>query len=320
MAGPLLRTALRGSLAQVRHVAPVRPARAGAPVARVYAEVEREFGMLAPPVALHAPSPQVLAAAWMMLRETLLAAGRADRAEKEEVAAAVSRANACPYCVEVHTTAVEALGGPVGSGALAPFPPALAPELVGVAATFHYLNRMVSLFLGDSPLPPKAPSAARRAALALLGRMARQSAAAAPSPGGSLDLLPAARLPEDLVWAAGVPSIAGAFARAAAVIDAGGERSVPAPVRSLVTAELAAWDGTPPGLGRAWLEPAVSSLPPEHRAAGRLALLTAKAAYQVDDAVMVAARQSVPSDTRLIELTAWTSLTTARHLATDLTS
>ncbi|MFF3108942.1 carboxymuconolactone decarboxylase family protein [Kitasatospora sp. NPDC057904] len=310
-----MRTALRGSLGQVRHVAPVRPARAGAPVARVYAEVEREFGMLAPPVALHAPAPAVLAAAWMMLRETLVAAGRADRAQKEAVAAAVSRANACPYCVEVHTTAIEALGGSVGEGPLEPFPPALAPELVGVAATFHYLNRMVSLFLGDSPMPPKAPSAARRAARALLGRLARQSANAAPSPGGSLDLLPAARLPEDLLWAAGTPSIAGAFARAAAAVDEGGERAVPAPVRALVTAELAAWDGTPPGLSRAWLEPPLSSLPPEHRAAGRLALLTAKAAYQVDDAVVAAARQTAPSDARLIELTAWTSLTAARRLA-----
>ncbi|MEE1784546.1 carboxymuconolactone decarboxylase family protein [Streptomyces sp. SP17BM10] len=315
MAAPLLRVALRGALGQVRHVAPVRPARAGAPVARVYAEVEREFGVLAPPVALHAPSPEVLAAAWTMLRETLVAAGRADRAQKEAVAAAVSRANACPYCVEVHTTAIEALGGSAGESAMEPLSPSLVPELVGVAATFHYLNRMVSLFLGDSPMPPGAPAAARRAARAVLGRLARQGADAAPSPGGSLDLLPAARLPEDLRWAAGTPSIAGAFARAAAVIDEGGERAVPAPVRELVTAELAAWDGTPPGLSRAWLEPALSSLPPEHRAAGRLALLTAKAAYQVDDAVIAAARHT---DAQLIELTAWTSLTTARLLAARL--
>ncbi|MQS10766.1 carboxymuconolactone decarboxylase family protein [Streptomyces kaniharaensis] len=330
MAGPLLRTALRGSLARIRHVAPVRPGRAGAEVAGVYAEVEREFGMLAPPVALHAPAPPVLAATWVMLRETLVAAGRVDRAAKESVAAAVSRANTCPYCVEVHTTAVGALGPAVapadrsrlaawaaGEGA-APFPAEHAPELVGVAVTFHYLNRMVSVFLEDSPLPPGAPPPARRAARALLGRFVRQSALAAPSPGASLDLLPGSRLPADLSWAAGTPSVAGAFARAAVAMETAGERSVPEPVRNLVVAELADWDGRPPGLGRGWGETAVATLPADSRPAGRLALLTAKAAYQVDDGVVADFRRTAPGDRALVELTAWASLTAARRLGTRL--
>lgn len=325
MAGSLLRPALRGTLNQIRHVAPVRPGRADARVAGVYADVERDFGMLAPPVALHAPAPAVLAAAWTMLRESLVAAGAADRADKEAVAAAVSAANSCPYCVEVHDTTLRALapGRAVtpeltawlaGRGP-APYPAAQLPEVTGVAVTFHYLNRMVSVFLGPSPLPPGAPAAARQTARRVLGRFLRRSALVSPMPGTSLDLLPSAPLPADLGWAAGVPSVAGAFARAARVIGTAGERSVPEPVRELVEGELAAWDGGPRGMSRAWVEEAAGVLPPEHRPAARLALLTAMAAYQVDDATVAAFHRSRADDAALVELTAWASFTAARRLA-----
>ncbi|RKT19442.1 AhpD family alkylhydroperoxidase [Streptomyces sp. 1114.5] len=347
MTTTLLRPALRRALAQIRRVAPPRPAGAGKEVAGVFAEAEREFGMLPPPIALHAAAPEVLAASWVMLRETLVAGGRVDRATKEAVAAAVSAANSCPYCVQVHGATLAALlpgaagsapgrpGARAGAGAEAEataagvadwlrgaggarFPAQAAPELVGVAVTFHYLNRMVNLFLAESPVPPGLPPAARSAALAVLGRLMRRAARGAPPAGTSLDLLPSAPLPGDLRWAAGTPSVAGAFARAAAAVDAAGARAVPEGVRALVTAELAGWSGEAPGLGRAWVEEAVSALPEEQRAAGRLALLTAKASYQVDDRLVAEFRHGRPGDTALIELTSWAALTAARELGSRL--
>ncbi|WP_033330577.1 carboxymuconolactone decarboxylase family protein [Streptomyces novaecaesareae] len=347
MTTALLRPALRRSLAQIRRVTPPRPAGAGKAVAGVFAEAEREFGMLPPPIGLHAASPEVLAASWVMLRETLVAAGRVDRATKEAVAAAVSAANSCPYCVQVHgatlaallpTAAASAAGGADAAGVAeavagwlretggqghapggaARFPADAAPELVGVAVTFHYLNRMVNLFLAESPVPAGLPPAARAAATAVLGRLMRRAARGAPPAGTSLDLLPSAPLPGDLRWAAGTPSIAGAFARAAAAIDAAGARSVPDGVRALVAAELAGWTGEAPGLSRAWVEDAVSALPGEQRPAGRLALLTAKASYQVDDALVAEFRHGRPGDTALIELTSWAALTAARELGSRL--
>ncbi|RGD57258.1 carboxymuconolactone decarboxylase family protein [Kitasatospora xanthocidica] len=342
---PLLRPALR-PLAQIRRVAPVRPADAGEEVARVYAEVEREFGLLAPPIGLHAPSPAVLAASWVMLRETLLAAGRVDRALKEAVAVAVSEANACPFCTEVHGATLAALrpgpgasagaraaagrerevadwlretgDGAGGRGARPPFPADRVPELVGVAVTFHYLNRMVNLFLEESPLPAGLPAPARSAATAVLGRLMRRSARGTPPAGASLDLLPSAPLPADLRWAAGTPSIAGAFARAAAAIDEAGARSVPDGVRRLVTAGLAGWDGGPPGTGRAWVEDEVSALPEEQRPAGRLALLVAKASYRVDDGLVAEFRRGRPGDAALVELASWAALAAARELGARL--
>ncbi|MDH6124911.1 carboxymuconolactone decarboxylase family protein [Kitasatospora sp. GP82] len=333
MAGAVLRSALRRSLGQVRHVSPVRVPRAGERVGRIYAELEREFGMLAPPVALHSPAPEVLAACWMLLRETLVATGSVDRAVKEAVATAVSGANSCPYCVEVHGMTLRQLLDPAGPelGAVAewarsggarpaPFPAAHAPELVGVAVTFHYLNRMVNIFLPESPLPTGAPPALRTRATGLLGRFLGPAARRHWAPGGSLDLLPSAALPADLAWAAATPSVAGAFARAAAAAESAGARTVPEPVRGLVRAELAGWDGRPKGPSRAWVNDAVAGLPPAQRAVGRLALLTALASYQVDQSIVADFRQERPGDTALIELTFWAAFAAAREMGTRLTA
>ena len=105
MKNAMMANGLRRSLAQIRYVSPVMPGTADGLAASVYAQAESDFGMVAPPLALHSPAPPLLAAAWVMLRETLLVTGQADRAEKEVVAAAVSVANACPYCVAVHSAA-----------------------------------------------------------------------------------------------------------------------------------------------------------------------------------------------------------------------
>lgn len=110
MAGKKMRTLLgQLGLTQVRHVSAVR-LRAAPPLVReVYGQVEADFGVLAPPVALHAPAPRVLAASWLMLRETLLMTGRLERPVKEAVATAVSRANTCPFCVTVHNNTLSGL-------------------------------------------------------------------------------------------------------------------------------------------------------------------------------------------------------------------
>src|SRR5688572_13399045 len=93
---------MRSAQGSVRYVRPVRASAAGGLVAKVYQQMERDFGFLAPPISRHSPSPRVMGASWLMMRETRLASGRADRVLKESVASAVSEVNTCPYCVEVH--------------------------------------------------------------------------------------------------------------------------------------------------------------------------------------------------------------------------
>jgi AhpD family alkylhydroperoxidase len=310
----LLTKAMRQAQRHVRHVAPVPAGQAGGLVADVYAQLERDFGMLAPPVSLHSPAPEVLAAAWLVLRETLLAQGQASRAAKEAVATAVSEANVCPYCVEVHSATQDRVGRAAastrwiaGDGPV----PEPAAEYVGVAVTFEYLNRMAHVFLPASPFPPQAPAAVRKQARKVLGRLAVPDRRASAEPGAALGLLPDARLPDDLSWAGGSPSIGPALARASAAFDAAGRRSVEPAVRDLVRQQL----GGSPGLSRGWVEHAVAGLPAEQRPAGRLALLTALAAYQVDDGVVAAYRGDPAA---LIELTAWAAWTAARHQGTVL--
>jgi AhpD family alkylhydroperoxidase len=332
MVAPLVRFAVKRSLNDTRHVRVVKRRHATGLVLDVYRQVERDFKMLAPPTALHSAAPETLAASWMILRETLLAQGVADRASKEAVATGVSVANGCPYCEDVHGMTLAAIpdaadvelliawasATPAGSGT-PPFAAAQAPELIGTAVTFHYYNRMVNVFLRDSPFPSHVPESAKPKARKVLGGVLRPSSSG-PRAGDSVSFLPAAPRPADLSWAS--PVIADAFARAYAAIDLAGTRSVPESVRALLVSRLATWDGQPPGISRSWVNDLVTDVPVADQPAARLALVIALASYQVDDTLIAAYRATTPTptDATLIELAAWSSMTTARHLSTRLTT
>jgi AhpD family alkylhydroperoxidase len=319
-------------------------------VATVYAQVERDFGLLAPPVALHSPAPDTMAACWIMLRETLLVSSPVGRGVKEAVAAATSLSNDCPYCLDVHVTALHSFMPGNAASAIAsnridtieqvqvhaaaawaqssgrrdepivdlPFLSDQIPELIGVAVTFHYLNRMVTVFLGESPLPSRVPAAMRGRMLSMVGGLLRSAAAAAPQPGASLALLPAAPLPGDLHWAGGNLGIARAFSRAAGAIEVTAEQTVPAAVRERVTAEVAQWDGLPRGISRGWAAEAVSGLAPQDQPAGRLAMLIAMAPYQVAQSDIDEFRRTKSGDGALIGLSSWASFAAARKVGTWL--
>ncbi|MBB5856012.1 carboxymuconolactone decarboxylase family protein [Amycolatopsis umgeniensis] len=307
MTPKVVQLALRRALREVRHVRPVPAGRATGLVRDVYRQVERDFGMLAPPVALHSPSPPVLAAVWSMLRESLVADGATSRADREVVATLVSQGNSCPYCVEVHGMALGSLGRssvteaiesghPVADPRASASSAAARAELTAVAFAFHYLNRVVSVFLGPSPLPPSVPDSARPKAKAVLGRFLRPEQGA--SPGESLEFLPAGSRSVD--WASGNPVVEDAFSRASAAFES---LTVPAAVRDVVLSELSTWDGSPPGLSRSWIDAFDDP-------ATRLALVVAKAPYQVDDALVSAVG---PVDRELVELVGWTAFTAAAH-------
>ncbi|GAA3440139.1 carboxymuconolactone decarboxylase family protein [Kutzneria kofuensis] len=337
MSGALLRAVLRRRPARIRYVSPV-------PDQAVYREVEREFGLVAPPITLHSPHPLALAAGWVMLRESLVVTTSASRRDKEVVAAAVSLGNACPYCVAVHSATLHGLA-PDGVGRLLAAGrleriqdaevrrlagwahdtgrrelarPAALPDHAAVAVVFHYINRMVTVFLDDSPVPAQVPARVRPLVLRTLGRFLRPAALARHAPGTSLSLLPPAPPPADLGWAEGSPVLTDAFSRVYAAGDEIGRQSVPESVRALVEAELAAWDGRPRGISRGWVDTALLDCPDADRAAGRLALLVALAPYQVDEQVVAEFRRTDPRDATLVGLASWSSLTAARRVGSWL--
>lgn len=318
MATPV-QLALRRAQHKVRYVRPVRFGAATGQVAEVYRQLEADFGMLAPPVSLHSPAPEVLPAVWVLLRESLLVDRQASRVDRETVAAAVSSANTCPYCVEVHTTTAADLAGTdldpeatalgrwaTGHGP-AEFPVTQAAELVATAVTFHYLNRMVNVFCEPSPFPAALPPSAVRVARGVLARTVRRRPDSAAT--AAKDLLPACPVPAGLEWAAGQPALADALARVYTAFEAAGERSVPAEVRRMVRAEVIRMGERTPGLDMEWLDRPLSTIARSLRPVGRLALLTALASYRVQPADVDAASLSPKA---LIELTSWASFTAAR--------
>ncbi|MFV2018984.1 carboxymuconolactone decarboxylase family protein [Micromonospora sp. LOL_023] len=339
MPANLLRQMLSGlGMTQIRHVSAVPVGRASGLLSRVYQQMGDDFGVVAPPIALHAAAPDVLAAAWLLLRETLIVPGQASRVAKEAVATAVSAGNACPYCAMIHNSALAVLGPVQGDDSTTgdpwldevvewvlsvdrldapgtqPFPAAQLPELAGVAVLLHYLNRVVNVFLREVPLPPGVPEFALSPVLRLLGRSMAAAARRPHSPGAALALLPPADLPADLPWAVGNDTVAQAYARACATIDAAGRRSVPVSVRELVGEQLAQWHAGPRGVSRAWVEELVVSVEPENRPMARLALLVAFASYQVDPAVIENCRRFGVDDRSLIESSAWAAMAAARRV------
>lgn len=316
LAPALARRSLRGALRGVRHVTPVPFDEATGVVREVYEQLERDFGVLAPPVALHSLSPELLAASWAMLRETLLVPGTLTRGEKEAVAEAVSVGNDCPYCAEVHGAAREAVepaheaaelarwvGG--GSGGC----PSRAPaEVVGVAVAFHYLNRVVNVFLPESPLPASVPAPVGRFAGGIIARMSTDHPAVA---GESLPRLAASfpRPGRDLTTTT--------FAAAGAVFGRVGRRAVPVAVREVVRTQLRAGQG--PLAGPWWVDRAIEELDATAQPLARLALLVASESHRVDDETVRAARTAVRLDDRaLVELVGWSAFVAAHAAGADL--
>lgn len=142
-----------------------------------------DFGMVPPPISIHKIDSDLFAASWACLRETLVV-GQVPRYFKEAVATGAANANKCPYCVGAHsmmydiykpkakshargeeapdslnTTALSSWAqscyAAENSPMVEPFLKSARAEIIGTAVFFHYLTRMVSVYLGDSFVPEK---------------------------------------------------------------------------------------------------------------------------------------------------------------------
>jgi len=327
----------------IRYVNPVRYDDATGLTAQVYQQMKDDF-MVAPVLTLHSPEPEIMAGAWSVLRETLLA-GAVDRTLKETVAATVSRLNACPFCVDAHTMMLHAsaehdvasairrgdfdsirdpqlhaivrwtLANQTAGAHDGPPPPFArddVAEIVGTVLTFHYINRMANVFLGDALLPM--PSALKGVTGRVIGTAAGKRFVRPIEPGSSVGFVPQAPLPDDLSWASASPTAAAAFAGFVETVEAAGNATLPGQVRALVSERVQAWNGESLGMSRRWVEDAVATIAEEHRPAARLTLLTALASYQVDAGVVEAYRARYPDDAHLVAATAWASLIAARRI------
>jgi AhpD family alkylhydroperoxidase len=308
-----------------RHTTPPSPKNATGTAAAVWAQTATDFGIPYPaPFVALSSAPELLAPAWALMRESLIA-GSGSRTERELVAAGVSLANRCPFCVDAHAVLLHAhgdrtLGEAVvrderprdrraaqlldwGRATRVPGAPELAPppfdathlaSYTGTALAFHFVNRVVSALTTDKLLPGGALRfhAVRSLASRGMAKVVRGTF----EPGASLPLLDSPG--PGPAWAAG-SAVGPAYdaLRSAAVQGAG---LLDDADLGLLQDTVAKWDGThPPAAG--W-----TALPDRsERPAARLAILAALAPYRITEADVAAWKVPPFTDHCLVHLVAY---------------
>lgn len=316
----------------IRHVTPVARKAATGLVAEVYAQSAADFGQVA--FMMLSPAQDIHAAAWAVLRETELV-GHVARVDKEVVTVAVSQANECRFCIDAHTIMIHAAGEhqlaedllhgrPLaearherlvswakatrtpGAAQLRepPFPAEHAAEFLGTALSTHFTNRMFSTLTDEQLMPGnlQRSRSVRRVGGMSYARTVRRELV----PGKSLALVGDVRPGPVPDWAGGTP-IGHAFAALRGAAAAGGTL-LSESAGEFLRASVADWDGTHPSAN--WLDQRLAGVPAADRPAARLALLTALAPHEVNDADVAAWRAtSDGTDGDLVRLLAFGAIT-----------
>jgi AhpD family alkylhydroperoxidase len=336
----------------MRFIEPVAPRASTGLAKRTYAQANREFGLLRDlagnsPFMGHSPDPELLAGFWTVLYETVIADGDLARADKEAIAASVSSINRCPFCVDVHSL----VGGVAGDGsadraALAsgeptrfgdpsrrrlvewaratrdpdaeiishpPFGADEAPEAIGTAVAFHYVNRIVEVFQGPSGMSA-GPGPLTRVMDPLVRLLAGRAIRRPHERGKSLSLLPEVDPAADLAWASASPTVVQAFARLASAVERAGRSVLSEQVRSRVLDSVTSWRGDDPGVGSGWIDAAMAEADPDSVPVLRLSLLTALAPYRLTEADVERFRAHAPGDRVLVGAVAWSAFIAARRI------
>ena len=330
----------------IKYIQPLRPNLAQGTVADVYTQVMQDFGIISEYFLIHSPIPKLLSGIWMVCRETEIV-GEVPRQFKEAIAAAISQTNGCSYCTDMHTIMLSSSGQKEAAIAIKkgqfeqisnnklklftdwakttssarsamlnaqPYSRQQVPEIVGTAVFSHYINRMATILLCDTPLPSN-----QRWLKGPLKHFATNIFSKAISKSkkiGEAKFLFKTDLPNDLRWAKSAPNVADAYACFALAVEEAGEYALPAKVRSFVKEEIDEWRGETSALKLAWSEDAVSRLEAPLQAAAELALLTAVSPHDVKDEVVLDFKKHFPEEGKLIGALAWASFTAARKIGT----
>lgn len=331
----------RLSVKTMRYVTAVPSRKAKGLTRRLYDMIARDF-FINGSLTSRSRVPDLLAAIWVAGRETIVVDDQLDRTSKEAITALMSGINDCPYCGDMLISLVHAGGEhDVATAVFAsdlqgiedprmkerlawveavstrgvtdlppvPFTPGELPEVLGSMMAMADINRFSHVVMDGSPV--SLPGRLQGWILRLLSGELRSTKVTAAEPGRSLDLLEPAALPDDLAWAASNPRIADALARWTAAVEREATGVVSPAVRACVEANLAGWQNEQMPISRAWVEDEVAGLEGEDRDIARLALVLAKASYQVSESLVTPLLAG--GEERFIRILAWASFTAARH-------
>jgi AhpD family alkylhydroperoxidase len=291
--------------------------------------------------------PELMAAIWTGGRESMLVADQVDRTTKDAISAVLSQENDCPYCEDMLVSLVHAGGEHKAAGDIfaqngldatdetlrkrlewvraiatpdlndipaTPFTDEQVPEVLGTLMGMSDINRFSHVVMEDSPVAvPLGLRTIKAFALRLFGNELEATRRIRLEPGRALPLLPAAPLPEDMAWAIPNPRVADALARWTATVEREAVSAISPLVRAVVASALDAWNGEQMPISRSWVNAELEGLDGEERAIAGLAIVLAKAPYQVDTKMADAVLKAAQDEAHFIRILAWASFTGARR-------
>lgn len=308
---------------------------------KVLGQARREF-QIAPPLIIHTADPILIAGYWSAVREVYVV-NVAGRTMREAVAATISQLNECPYCETVHKALfASSNNGPHNLNGQAKLPEDVAaaqawaastlspdanvicnpqivhsvvPEVYGTAFLFHYTNRMVNVFLTDSPIAIAGAASAtgKRITETLFSMLGHRMVSVDPKPGQAVGAIEPAG-PSAFSFAHSDNYVDAGLSQFTSAVEQAGHEAVPDEVRKLVLNHLESWRGAEAPLSRAWVEDLVAKVGKSNKAAARLALLTARASYQVDAKTVDEFRAQTPEDKALLQTVSWASFVASKQI------
>jgi len=336
------------SLKTMRYVHAIPRRKATGLVAQVYDMIEGDF-FINGSLLSRSRVPALLAGIWTAGRESVLVDDHLDRTTKEAMNAVLSQVNDCPYCGDMLISLVHAGGihdaassifaedeGHITNPTLrkrlswvksiatpgsrmdlpVPFTAEELPEAIAALMAMSDINRFSHVVMDGSPVTaPFGIHCVKAAALRLFGDQLKATHVKPLTPGRALSLLPPALLPADMQWAAPNPRIADALARWTAAVERETVGIVSMDVQELVTRNLQHWNGELMPLSRGWVNPEVGALTGRGRAIARLALVLAKAPYQVDESLVEDVLVEDRREESFIRILSWASFCGARRFA-----
>jgi len=302
-------------------------------------QVDKDFGLVGP-LSLSTPSERVHAVRWVTAREAFVVETNVKRAIKETVATVTAQINKCPYCEDVHGASISSSGDNDIAKALAnntwqslknkrtkaiiewslntrnpkaeiiqnpPFSAQEAPEIIGTALTFHSVNRLVNIFLDDSPLPGiLGKSFIKKAALNMASKTLFKSMVIKKAvPGDALEFIEDYPIPEHFSWANAVPAYVKGLAAEEKLLEKIEQEIIPIKSAQLFKEKVNSWNGEEMPLGRAWLNQILSDLDENERPVTKLMFLAALAPYTITETDIKDFRKVKPTDKDLLEVSYW---------------
>jgi len=331
---------------KINYIKSIDPSEASGLVLDVYSQLKRDFGKIVEPIALHSITPELLASNFSVFRETYIIEDKVERDVKEAVAVSVSKINKCPWCIDAHSIMLHGLKNTKVAKAIQtgdldiidnsktksiiewasssrspdsmiikgpPFTKDEAPEIIGTAVYYHYINRMVTVLLNESPLPVNI-SILKGFMKTVAGWSFSTALRKTKIAGESLKLIADTDFDAEFSWAITNSRIAKSFTAFKNIVEKLAEEYVPKEVITILEDTLEEWQGEDPSLSRNWTEKYVADIDEHLKPVVRLSLLTAFSPYQIDGEIIGSYRELNSNDEALLGTLSWASFLAARRI------